>query len=201
MAEDSLGQRIRKLRMERGLSLARVAGGDFSRAFLNQVELGKSQPSMRVLRVIAARLDAPVQYLLDGEQRFLDREVALEKGRLAVARRNPRQALADLEPALDSRDWPLGTDARLTAADALLALGRAAEAERILTDEEPEVRRRGDSVRLRRLRAIRGRRRHSLSGASHVRLGEAAMREGRVMDGLDHYRAARILYEASRGSA
>jgi len=33
MAE-TLGDRVRKLRMERGMSLAKVAGGDFSRAFL-----------------------------------------------------------------------------------------------------------------------------------------------------------------------
>ena len=66
MSLDSLGGRIRRLREERGMSLAKVAGGDFSRAFLNQVELGKSQPSTRVLRVIANRLGAPVEYLLEG---------------------------------------------------------------------------------------------------------------------------------------
>ena len=54
--KESLGDRVRKLRMERGMSLAKVAGGDFSRAFLNQVELNKSRPSVRVLRVIADRL-------------------------------------------------------------------------------------------------------------------------------------------------
>jgi transcriptional regulator with XRE-family HTH domain len=198
MAVDTLGERIRKLRMERGMSLAKVAGGDFSRAFLNQVELGKSQPSMRVLRVIASRLDAPFEYLLEGEQRFLDREVALEKGRLAVARRNPRKALADLEPVLDSQDWPAGTDARLTAAEALLALGRGAEAYRLLGQEEPEIRRRGDTVRLRRLRAIRARQSYSVSAPYHVRLAEAAMRDGRVLDGLDHYRSARVMFEAAR---
>ena len=53
---ETLGQRIRRVRQERGFSLARVSGDDFSRAFLNQVELGRSQPSTRVLRVIAGRL-------------------------------------------------------------------------------------------------------------------------------------------------
>ena len=55
-AEETLGQRIRKLRHERGMTLQQVAGADFSRAFLHQVETGRSQPSTRVLRMIADRL-------------------------------------------------------------------------------------------------------------------------------------------------
>src|SRR5207253_5194379 len=69
---DLMGDRIRQRRMELGMSLAQVAGGDFSRAFLNQVELGKTQPSTRILRVVADRLGAPVEYLLDGSMPMLD---------------------------------------------------------------------------------------------------------------------------------
>ncbi|TMF86759.1 MAG: helix-turn-helix domain-containing protein, partial [Chloroflexi bacterium] len=54
--KETLGQRIRRIRQDRGLSLAKVVRDDFSRAFLNQVELGKSRPSIRVLRIIAERL-------------------------------------------------------------------------------------------------------------------------------------------------
>ena len=39
--------------MELGLSLAGVAQTDFSRAFLNQIELGRARPSTRILQVIA----------------------------------------------------------------------------------------------------------------------------------------------------
>ena len=53
---ESLGTRIRRLRRERGVSLAKIGGGDFTRAFLSQVELGRAQPSLRVLRVIADRV-------------------------------------------------------------------------------------------------------------------------------------------------
>ena len=58
--EETLGRRIRRLRQERGMTLAEVAREDFSRAFLNQFEMGRSQPSTRVLRVIAHRLGAPI---------------------------------------------------------------------------------------------------------------------------------------------
>lgn len=60
-----LGARIRKARQEMGLSLAAVAGSDFSRAFLNQVELGRSRPSTRTLQIIAQRLHRPVDYFLN----------------------------------------------------------------------------------------------------------------------------------------
>ena len=63
---ETLGQRIKRLRKERGMSLAKVVREDFSRAFLNQVELGRAQPSTRVLRVIAGRLGTQVDYLLEG---------------------------------------------------------------------------------------------------------------------------------------
>ena len=49
---DQLGLRIRKARMEMGLSLAGVAQKDFSRAFLNQVELGRARPSTRTLNAL-----------------------------------------------------------------------------------------------------------------------------------------------------
>lgn len=48
-----------------GLSLAAVAGKDFSRAFLNQVELGRAQPSTHTLRIIAQRLQRPIEYFLE----------------------------------------------------------------------------------------------------------------------------------------
>jgi tetratricopeptide (TPR) repeat protein len=51
-----------------GLSLAAVAGTDFSRAFLNQVELGRAQPSTHTLQIIARRLQQPVDYFLEGPE-------------------------------------------------------------------------------------------------------------------------------------
>src|SRR5436309_12569132 len=61
-APSSLGQRIRQARQILGLSLAAVAGDDFSRAFLNQVELGRAHPSTQTLRIIARRLQQPIDY-------------------------------------------------------------------------------------------------------------------------------------------
>src|SRR2546423_2012762 len=116
--EETLGQRIRRVRTERGMSLAKVSGPDFSRAFLHQVEHGRSQPSTRVLRVIAGRLGTEVDYLLEGRLPAMERELALEKARVLVAHGHARRALAALGPTVESSDSPLGTDARLAPAAA-----------------------------------------------------------------------------------
>lgn len=199
---ETLGDRIKRLRAERGMSLAKVSGSDFSRAFLNQIELGKSQPSTRVLRVIAGRLGAQVDYLLEGRLPNLDRELALERARVLVARGDPRRALAALEAVADTKDWPLGTDARLCKAEALAALGRTGEAAALLAAETKTIALHKDSHRRARLVALKQGRRLSLGGGdpasaamAHLKVADRALRAGNSADSLDHYRAARALLE------
>jgi transcriptional regulator with XRE-family HTH domain len=199
---ETLGQRIRRLRQDRGMSLAKVSGGDFSRAFLNQVELGRSQPSTRVLRVIAGRLGTEVDYLLEGRLPGVERELALEKARVLVARGHARRALAALGAAVDSFEWPLGTDARLCQAAALRMLGRFEESEALLSAEKEVIAAHGDTHRLRRLRALQRGEVFSIgdgdlqaAAQSHLRLADRAQRAANSHDALEHYRAARILLE------
>ena len=54
--------RVRQARLEHGLSLAQVAGGDVSRAFIHQVETGQSKPSRIVLALIARRTHKPISF-------------------------------------------------------------------------------------------------------------------------------------------
>ncbi|MDQ6721646.1 MAG: helix-turn-helix domain-containing protein [Candidatus Dormibacteraeota bacterium] len=199
---ETLGERIRRLRQDRGMSLAKVSGGDFSRAFLNQVELGRSQPSTRVLRVIAGRLGTEVDYLLEGRLPAVERELALEKARVLVARGHARRALAALGAAFDSLEWPLGTDARLCKAAALRMLGRVEEAEALLSAEKEVISAHGDTHRLRRLRALQRGEAFSIgdgdleaAAQSHLRLADRAQRAANSHDALEHYRAARVLLE------
>jgi len=182
------------------MTLAQVAGQDFTRAFLNQVEMGRSMPSTRLLRVIASRLGAPVDYLVDGSVRVLELELAVERARLALLQGNPKRALALVEPALLER-MSLGCDARLCAAEAMLALGQTEEAGKLLEKEEPLLRQRGDRDRLRRLREVRARRRSAVDAAGHMRLAERSFREGQREVALEHFRAARILRESQLGPA
>jgi len=184
------------------MSLAKVSGGDFSRAFLNQVELGRSQPSTRVLRVIAGRLGTEVDYLLEGRLPAMERELALEKARVLVVRGQARRALAALGPVVESFEWPLGTDARLCQAEALMMLGRTDAAIELLSSEKPVIVAHRDHHRLGRLRSLQRGDVSSIGGGdldsaahAHLRLADRAQRAANSHDALEHYRAARVLLE------
>ena len=196
---ETLGQRIRRIRTQRGMSLAKVVRNDFSRAFLNQVEMGKARPSIRVLRVIAERLGTEVEYLLEGQQAGLERELALEKGRVLLAQGEPHRALLALRPALDSYDWPLGSDARVCQAEALIAMGRKDQAVPILANERNEIELHNDGHRRERLRTVDRGEHFRYEGDAvkrHLQLADRAHRAGHIHDELEHYRAARVLLEA-----
>src|SRR5258708_7723658 len=59
--------RVRQARIERGLSLADLAGMEVSRAFIHQLEQGLARPSLQVLEVIANRTGKPLDYFTSGE--------------------------------------------------------------------------------------------------------------------------------------
>jgi tetratricopeptide (TPR) repeat protein len=130
-----LGQRIRRARQELGLSLAAVAGSDFSRAFLNQVELGRAQPSTHTLQIIARRLQQPVDYFLEGpevsvaaiELSLAEAEVRLHQGDDRGAETLVQSVLKREVPAL------VRTRAQMILAGALIRRGSAAEAMPVLT--------------------------------------------------------------------
>ena len=64
-ADTRLGQAIRGLRRERGLTLVQVAAASgLSQPFLSQLELGRTRPSMRSLFRIAEALGTTQQALL-----------------------------------------------------------------------------------------------------------------------------------------
>jgi tetratricopeptide (TPR) repeat protein len=84
-----MGRRIRRARQELGLSLSAVAGKDFSRSFLNQVELGTARPSVRNLQIIAERLNRPIEYFLQ------DHELSLTAIELALTEAETRLRRGD----------------------------------------------------------------------------------------------------------
>src|SRR6476659_9885356 len=191
--KETLGQRIRRIRVDRGMSLAAVVGDDFSRAFLNQVEMGKARPSIRVLRIIADRLGTEVEYLLQGREAGIERELAVEKARVLLLQGDPRRALLAVRPAVNTYDWPLGTDARLAQAQALIALGRKDEAAPIIARERSTIELHNDHHRRERLRTVERGQEFRFEGdavETHLRLADRATRAGNNHDELEHYRAA-----------
>lgn len=202
-APSTLGGRIRQLRLERGLSLAKVARGDFSRAFLNQVEMGRSRPQPKFLALIAARLGTSTEYLLEGTQPVLEAEIAVERAFLLLAQGHPRRALAEAKPYMEATEWPVGGDARLCGAESMVVLGDLEGARALAEAELAQGAAWIDEPRLSRWRAVlQGSVQRAGGGdpeaalREHARAGDRLVREGRPLAAVEHYRAARAIAEA-----
>jgi tetratricopeptide (TPR) repeat protein len=61
----TLARRIKARRLELGLTQREVAGDDFTRGFISQVENGLIDPSLKSLEIIAQRLGTPISYFLE----------------------------------------------------------------------------------------------------------------------------------------
>jgi len=98
----AIGNRIRELRLARGLRQAEVAGDDMSIAYVSRIEAGQRRADPRVLAIIAERLGTTPEQLLTGRDPDDDNrlvlslryaEIALRTGELAEAERQLRDLL------------------------------------------------------------------------------------------------------------
>src|SRR5436190_13259133 len=60
-----LGQRIRQLRIRKGMTQQDLAGEDYSKSYISAIEQGKTRPSLEALQRMASRLEVPAGLLLD----------------------------------------------------------------------------------------------------------------------------------------
>lgn len=78
----SIGERIKKSRNDKGLSLRELASRvDLSASFLSQIEQGKASPSIENLKKIATSLDVKVSYLIEDEEETKNMEVVKKNER------------------------------------------------------------------------------------------------------------------------
>ena len=101
-----LGEKIRKARLEAGLSQRQLCGEEITRNMLSLIENGSAKPSMKTLRYLAAQLDKPLSFFLDEaapeNEKILESALALEQAEEALA------AGKDIYAAqlLDKVSWP-----------------------------------------------------------------------------------------------
>jgi transcriptional regulator with XRE-family HTH domain len=62
-----LGEKIRTVRLEMGLSQRQLCGEEITRNMLSLIEHGSARPSMKTLTLLAQRLGKPVSYFLDAD--------------------------------------------------------------------------------------------------------------------------------------
>jgi transcriptional regulator with XRE-family HTH domain len=123
---ETIGQRLRRLRHERGFSQRELAGPGVSYAYISRIEAGARRPSVKALRMLARKLGVSADYLETGseirdtderELQIADAELEL---RLAEVTEEAEAKLARLlEDALAAGDG-------VAASRANIALGLAA---------------------------------------------------------------------------
>lgn len=83
---ETIGQRLRRLRLERALSQRELAGPGVSYAYVSRIEGGQRQPSLRAIRTLARKLGVSAQYLETGSTTTSeeDREIRLSEAELRL---------------------------------------------------------------------------------------------------------------------
>lgn len=119
---ESIGERLRRLRLERGLSQRSLATKGVSYAYISRIEAGSRTPSVKALRVLAKGLGVSVEYLETGSDLAASetRELRLRDAELRLrlvddtteTERSLRALLAEAEAAGD-RPIALSTRAAL----------------------------------------------------------------------------------------
>lgn len=107
---ESIGERLKRLRLERGLSQRQVSSPGASYAYVSRIEAGARTPSVKALRMLAARLGVAVEYLetgrgiSDSDRRDLDlndAELELRLGNEGRAEERFRALVEDARRAGD----------------------------------------------------------------------------------------------------
>ncbi len=137
---DRLGERLRKARIEAGLSQAQLGAPHFTRAYVSALELGKIRPAMKSLEFIAAKLGKSVAHFMDDEekeQKRREREMDINTAAVLLTRSTASDALQRIESLLDDADRPDElARLRLMAGTAHNFLAQGANALRELTVAE-----------------------------------------------------------------
>lgn len=125
---ETIGQRLRRLRHERGLSQRELSSPGVSYAYISRIEAGARRPSVKALRMLAKKLGVSADYLETGSEiRDTDeRELRIADAELEL-RLSDDPAEADRKLAL-LRDEALAAGDAVAASRANVALGLAAAA-------------------------------------------------------------------------
>src|SRR5919205_4012379 len=98
--EETIGQRIRRLRLAQGLSQRALSGTGVTYAYVSRIEAGQREPSLKAIRILARKLDVDPGYIETGDPvsdaakrqlRLADAELDLRIGQ------NEERAEAELE--------------------------------------------------------------------------------------------------------
>ena len=128
-AGETIGERLKRLRLDRGLSQRELAAPGVSYAYISRIEAGTRQPSVKALRRLAAKLGVTADYLETGsdldpasarELRLIDLELAVRLGEHEGVERQIEDALSE---AIASGDRAATMRARVALSQLALEAG------------------------------------------------------------------------------
>ena len=125
---ETVGQRLRRLRHDRGLSQRELASPGVSYAYISRIEAGARRPSVKALRMLVRKLGVSADYLETGSE---IRDVELRELRIADAELELRLAedSGEAEAALQRlHEEAVAAGDAIAASRASLALGLASAA-------------------------------------------------------------------------
>ncbi|KEO81079.1 tetratricopeptide repeat protein [Tumebacillus flagellatus] len=97
----SLGQKIRELRIAKGLTQSDLGSGLVTPSMISQIESDKANPSYKVLEAIAEKLETPLEHFLADIQTQLEQTSAHKVAKALLSSRNYERATGLLESLLD----------------------------------------------------------------------------------------------------
>lgn len=123
---ETIGERLRRLRHERGMSQRELSSPGVSYAYISRIEAGARRPSVKALRMLAKKLGVSADYLETGSEiRDVDeRELQIADAELEL---RLAEATDEAEAKLERlREEALAAGDAVAAARANIALGLAA---------------------------------------------------------------------------
>jgi tetratricopeptide (TPR) repeat protein len=134
-AGETIGQRLRRLRLERGLPQRELAAPGVSYAYISRIEAGQRQPSVKAIRTLARKLGISAQYLETGsattseedrELRLADAELRLRLGESLAEAEDALRSV--LEEAREAGDVEMVARAEIALGLAAAKVGRHSDA-------------------------------------------------------------------------
>lgn len=137
-----LGQRLRQVRIEQGLSQRQLCGDVITRNMLSQIENGSARPSMDTLSYLAARLGKPISFFLEENTCYAANAELMQQTRAAYTDQNWQEVLqllktySEADGLFDEERWLLEALALLSLAEEAAQQNRASYARQLLEEAQ-----------------------------------------------------------------
>lgn len=103
----TLGQKIKELRVQKGLTQGELGGGKVTPSMISQIEADKANPSHRLLKWISDRLDTPIEYFLTDMQLQSEKISSFRFAQALMEAGEPMQAIPLFEQLANEQALPM----------------------------------------------------------------------------------------------